>query len=75
MKKEVIKEEVLEEPVKEVIVKGTKVVPSRGDGAFVWPTNGGIYPAARDIAGAECIKVSISQGRATTLSRQLIMVT
>lgn len=40
-KKEVIKETVLEEPVKEIIIKGTKVVPSRGDGTFVWPTNGG----------------------------------
>lgn len=41
IKKEVIKENVLEEPVTEIVVKGTKVVPSRGDGAFVWPTNGG----------------------------------
>ncbi len=40
-KKEVIKESVLEEPVKEIIVKGTKVMPSRGDGTFAWPTNGG----------------------------------
>ncbi|WP_102264732.1 M23 family metallopeptidase [Mesobacillus jeotgali] len=40
-KKEVIKEAILKEPVKEIIVKGTKVVPSRGDGTFVWPTNGG----------------------------------
>ncbi|MFT9598756.1 peptidoglycan DD-metalloendopeptidase family protein [Mesobacillus sp.] len=41
IKKEVIKEAVLKEPVKEIIIKGTKVVPSRGDGTFVWPTNGG----------------------------------
>ncbi len=40
-KKDVIKKVVLEEPVKEIVVKGTKVVPSRGDGTFVWPTNGG----------------------------------
>ena len=41
IKKEVTKEAVLKEPVKEIIIKGTKVVPSRGDGTFVWPTNGG----------------------------------
>ncbi|NKE04448.1 M23 family metallopeptidase [Mesobacillus selenatarsenatis] len=45
-KKEVINETVLEETVKEIIVKGTKVVPSRGDGTFVWPTNGG-YVSSR----------------------------
>jgi murein DD-endopeptidase MepM/ murein hydrolase activator NlpD len=45
-KKEVVKETVLEEPVKEIIIKGTKVVPSRGDGTFVWPTNGG-YVSSR----------------------------
>jgi murein DD-endopeptidase MepM/ murein hydrolase activator NlpD len=41
VKKETIKTEVLQEPVKEIIIKGTKVIPSRGDGSFVWPTNGG----------------------------------
>ncbi|GAE48429.1 M23 family metallopeptidase [Mesobacillus boroniphilus] len=46
IKKEVIKETVLKEPVKEIIVKGTKMVPSRGDGTFVWPTNGG-YVSSR----------------------------
>jgi murein DD-endopeptidase MepM/ murein hydrolase activator NlpD len=46
IKKEVINKVVLEEPVKEIIIKGTKVVPSRGDGTFVWPTNGG-YVSSR----------------------------
>ncbi|WLR55159.1 M23 family metallopeptidase [Mesobacillus subterraneus] len=46
IKKEVTQESVLKEPVKEIIVKGTKVVPSRGDGTFVWPTNGG-YVSSR----------------------------
>jgi murein DD-endopeptidase MepM/ murein hydrolase activator NlpD len=46
IKKDVIKEVVLEEPVKEIIIKGTKVIPSRGDGTFVWPTNGG-YVSSR----------------------------
>lgn len=41
VKKEAIKKVVLQEPVKEIVIKGTKVMPSRGDGTFVWPTNGG----------------------------------
>ncbi|WP_210367607.1 peptidoglycan DD-metalloendopeptidase family protein [Bacillus sp. REN3] len=40
-KKEAIKTEVLQEPVDEITVKGTKVIPSRGDGSFVWPASGG----------------------------------
>lgn len=39
--KEITSENVLKEPVEEIVHKGTKVVPSRGTGAFVWPTNGG----------------------------------
>ncbi|SHF97238.1 peptidoglycan DD-metalloendopeptidase family protein [Ornithinibacillus halophilus] len=39
--KEVIEEEVIKEPVNKVIVKGTKVIPSRGTGEFSWPTVGG----------------------------------
>ncbi|MBS8265388.1 M23 family peptidase [Mesobacillus boroniphilus] len=46
IKKEVINEVVLDEPVTEIVIKGTKVVPSRGDGTFVWPTNGG-YVSSR----------------------------
>lgn len=41
IKEEIVKQEVIEEPVKEIIIKGTKVVPSRGTGSFVWPANGG----------------------------------
>lgn len=41
VKEEVINEEVTEEPVKEILVKGTKVVPSRGSGKFAWPAVGG----------------------------------
>ncbi|MBS4218270.1 M23 family metallopeptidase [Bacillus sp. FJAT-49711] len=40
-KKEVIKETVLEKPVKQITIKGTKVIPARGTGNFTWPTNGG----------------------------------
>ncbi|KOP71606.1 peptidoglycan DD-metalloendopeptidase family protein [Cytobacillus solani] len=39
--KKLAKEEVLQEPVKHIVVKGTKVVPSRGEGSFIWPANGG----------------------------------
>lgn len=41
VEQETLATEVIEEPVKEIIIKGTKVVPSRGTGSFVWPTNGG----------------------------------
>ncbi|RIW31598.1 M23 family peptidase [Bacillus salacetis] len=34
-------EKVTKEPVKYIVIKGTKVTPSRGSGSFVWPTNGG----------------------------------
>ncbi|KHE71884.1 peptidoglycan DD-metalloendopeptidase family protein [Halobacillus sp. BBL2006] len=38
---EVTKEEVTKEPVKEIVWKGTKVIPSRGTGNFKWPAAGG----------------------------------
>jgi murein DD-endopeptidase MepM/ murein hydrolase activator NlpD len=41
IKRAVIKEEILAKPVTKVILRGTKVVPSRGEGNFVWPTSGG----------------------------------
>lgn len=40
-KRDVLKEEVVKEPVNKVIVKGTKVIPSRGTGSLEWPTVGG----------------------------------
>ena len=39
--KDLVKEEVIQEPVKHIVIKGTKVIPSRGDGSFVWPASGG----------------------------------
>ena len=39
--KSVQEERVLVEPVDQIIVKGTKVVPSRGSGSFEWPAEGG----------------------------------
>nr|WP_246569968.1 M23 family metallopeptidase [Lentibacillus saliphilus] len=39
--KTIVKETVIEESVKEIIVEGTKVIPSRGSGELSWPTVGG----------------------------------
>lgn len=41
VKRETISEKVLKEPVKEIIIKGTKVIPSRGTGNLAWPAVGG----------------------------------
>lgn len=38
---DVIDEKILVEPTDKVLVVGTKVMPSRGTGTFVWPTAGG----------------------------------
>jgi murein DD-endopeptidase MepM/ murein hydrolase activator NlpD len=38
---EVVSQNILQEPVSYIVRKGTKVVPSRGDGSLAWPTNGG----------------------------------
>lgn len=32
---------ILEQPVNHIVIKGTKVIPSRGEGTFAWPTVGG----------------------------------
>ncbi|MDP4170511.1 MAG: M23 family metallopeptidase, partial [Bacillota bacterium] len=39
--KEVTKEDILVPSVKHIVIKGTKVIPSRGEGTFAWPTVGG----------------------------------
>ncbi|MDT8862805.1 M23 family metallopeptidase [Alkalihalobacillus sp. MEB130] len=41
IKRKVLSEEITEEPVKKVITKGTKVIPSRGSGTLGWPAVGG----------------------------------
>ncbi|MGA5689597.1 LysM peptidoglycan-binding domain-containing M23 family metallopeptidase [Cytobacillus pseudoceanisediminis] len=41
VKKEVKEEKVLEDPVKQIVIKGTKVIPSRGEGSFAYPAVGG----------------------------------
>jgi len=39
--KEVLTEKIIKEPVNEIIIKGTKVIPSRGTGNLAWPAVGG----------------------------------
>lgn len=41
VKREILEEVVTKEPVDRVVVKGTKVVPSRGSGTLAWPAVGG----------------------------------
>ncbi|MRH44381.1 peptidoglycan DD-metalloendopeptidase family protein [Aquibacillus halophilus] len=60
--KNIVETKVTQEPVKEITIKGTKVVPSRGTGQFQWPAVGGritshmgprwgTYHKGMDIAG------------------------
>ncbi|WP_251554429.1 peptidoglycan DD-metalloendopeptidase family protein [Neobacillus muris] len=46
VKKEQTSEQILQQPVDKIVVKGTKVIPSRGDGSLAWPTVGG-YVSSR----------------------------
>ncbi|MBX0358260.1 M23 family metallopeptidase [Halobacillus sp. Nhm2S1] len=41
IEEETIEKEVVKEPVKKVILQGTKKIPSRGTGDFAWPAVGG----------------------------------
>jgi len=41
VKKEQSNEQNVVQPVNHIVVKGTKVIPSRGEGSFAWPTVGG----------------------------------
>nr|WP_025027549.1 M23 family metallopeptidase [Caldalkalibacillus mannanilyticus] len=41
IEKKIEDEEIIEEPVTKIMVRGEKVKPSRGDGSFKWPTMGG----------------------------------
>ena len=41
VKKVVKTQKVLQKPVNRIIIIGTKEIPSRGEGTFAWPTNGG----------------------------------
>ncbi|TWD99633.1 murein DD-endopeptidase MepM/ murein hydrolase activator NlpD [Neobacillus bataviensis] len=41
VKKEQSNEQNVVQPVNHIVIKGTKVIPSRGEGSFAWPTVGG----------------------------------
>ncbi len=49
VKKEQTSEQILQQPVKHIVVKGTKVIPSRGEGNFAWPTVGGYVSSKQGI--------------------------
>jgi murein DD-endopeptidase MepM/ murein hydrolase activator NlpD len=40
--KKAIQEQIIKQPVDKKVLKGTKVKPSRGDGHFSWPADGGV---------------------------------
>ncbi|MDK2835821.1 MAG: hypothetical protein PWP21_598 [Thermosediminibacterales bacterium] len=42
IKREIIEEKVLKEPVERILIRGTKAAPSRGTGRFIWPATGRI---------------------------------
>ncbi|MDP4086073.1 MAG: M23 family metallopeptidase [Bacillota bacterium] len=39
--KELTKKVILGQPIKQIVIKGSKVAPSRGEGIFIWPADGG----------------------------------
>jgi len=41
VKKEQSSEQIIQQPINHIVVKGTKAIPSRGEGSFAWPTVGG----------------------------------
>ncbi|MGG1675889.1 peptidoglycan DD-metalloendopeptidase family protein [Neobacillus sp. NRS-1170] len=41
VKKMQTSEQILQQPVNHIVIKGTKAIPSRGEGSFGWPTVGG----------------------------------
>ncbi|OZM56589.1 hypothetical protein CIB95_10205 [Lottiidibacillus patelloidae] len=42
VEKEIVNEVIIKEPVTKIVLQGTKVIPSRGTGDFIWPTYGGV---------------------------------
>lgn len=41
IKRETLSERIIEQAVNHIVIKGTKVISSRGDGSFAWPAVGG----------------------------------
>jgi len=68
VERKVLKQEVLAQPVVQIVERGTKVIPSRGTGRFSWPANGyvssgfgtrwGRMHKGIDIAGSGSIKAA-----------------
>ncbi|WP_134683612.1 peptidoglycan DD-metalloendopeptidase family protein [Brevibacillus migulae] len=66
--RKVLKQEVLEQPVAQIVERGTKVIPSRGTGRFSWPASGyissgfgqrwGRMHKGIDIAGSGSVKAA-----------------
>ncbi|MEW8987456.1 MAG: peptidoglycan DD-metalloendopeptidase family protein, partial [Bacillus sp. (in: firmicutes)] len=54
--KQEISSNITKQPVNEVIVKGTKVIPSRGDGSLTWPTVGGYISSPMGYRGGKMHK-------------------
>ena len=42
LEKSILNENIVEEPINKVILRGTKVIPTRGSGELAWPAMGGI---------------------------------
>ncbi|HZG15698.1 MAG TPA: peptidoglycan DD-metalloendopeptidase family protein [Candidatus Bathyarchaeia archaeon] len=68
VERKVLKQEVLAQPVVQIVERGTKVIPSRGTGRFSWPASGyvssgfgqrwGRMHKGIDIAGSGSIKAA-----------------
>lgn len=49
IKKDILSQNILKQPVNQIVIKGTKVIPSRGEGSFAWPTVGGYISSQQGI--------------------------
>jgi murein DD-endopeptidase MepM/ murein hydrolase activator NlpD len=56
VKKDIVNEQILQQPVNHIVVKGTKVIPSRGEGSFAWPTGGGYVSSQMGFRGGKMHK-------------------
>jgi murein DD-endopeptidase MepM/ murein hydrolase activator NlpD len=73
VEKKAIGETVLEEPVKKIVIKGTKIIPGVGTGKFAWPVSGkltsrygmrwGKLHAGIDISGSNRTILASDTGR------------
>nr|WP_302328534.1 peptidoglycan DD-metalloendopeptidase family protein [Salirhabdus salicampi] len=77
--KEILSEEMIKKPVNEIIIRGTKEIPTKGSGDFYWPTDGGeitshigwrwgSYHKGIDIAGVESKDIFAADNGVVTFS-------